>query len=400
MWNKPTGESDKLQKQLDHFVDDLDHLNESPGGHAGEGGLGELDDNDMSWLDSEPEGIDQESMLPIDDYAADLFEGESSTPERPFKFLFGLFVGSTASVLALLWFFWPNTDGPLLQQPQLAQNEHRVMAAVVPDEPVGESHGQAGDTPPATEHVAAEEPEAVSVPVVAHILPVITPEKKPVPVVAAVKKEIPESSNPAATGVQEQKQLLTVDVSLGVIRDAPGRDGKVLARLKKGTVVLTLFRQGDWYRVRFPDGRQAWGYKTIFAAAPAAPDSESTTQPAAADAVVPAAVVVPAPMIKPEVAAAAEAVRSEPEPVKPLSAGSLSNIRPADVNPASQTHTQQRQVLTINVDLGVIRDKPGKQGRVVARLKRGTPVMTLALEGDWYRVLLEGREVWAHRSIF
>ncbi|PIP02967.1 MAG: hypothetical protein COX55_02410, partial [Zetaproteobacteria bacterium CG23_combo_of_CG06-09_8_20_14_all_54_7] len=277
MWDKPTGESDELQKQLDHFVDDLDHLNELPGDHAGEAVSSELDDNDMSWLDVEQESIDRESTLPMDDYATDLFEGESSPPERPFKFLFGLFAGSTVSVLALLWFFWPNTDMPLLPS-QMTQDEQRENAPVVADESFAESQKQATTVLSATEQTATAESVAATLPVVT-----TAPDQIAAAVMAEQKAEHQDSSHHAAaatTTVPEQKQLLAVNVNLGLFRDAPGTHGKVIARLKRGTVVLSLYRQGDWYRIRFPDGRKVWAHSDILAATKNSSAAEEVAAPA------------------------------------------------------------------------------------------------------------------------
>ncbi|PJA31310.1 MAG: hypothetical protein CO187_10080, partial [Zetaproteobacteria bacterium CG_4_9_14_3_um_filter_53_7] len=65
-----------------------------------------------------------------------------------------------------------------------------------------------------------------------------------------------------ATEVVETK-LLTVTVRLGNIRSEPNPGAEVLFRLKKGTQVIALKREGDWLQVRIND-TLAWAHHSIF----------------------------------------------------------------------------------------------------------------------------------------
>jgi len=67
---------------------------------------------------------------------------------------------------------------------------------------------------------------------------------------------------PVATEVIEAK-VLTVTVKLGNVRSEPNSAAEVLFRLKQGTKVLTLKREGDWLQVRIKD-TLAWAHYSIF----------------------------------------------------------------------------------------------------------------------------------------
>ncbi|WP_018293597.1 SH3 domain-containing protein [Mariprofundus ferrooxydans] len=400
MWKKSTGESADMQNRLDHLVDELDHLDESFANHTYED---TSDESDMSWLDADDHGMQQGRDMPHADYSTDMFEGETQG-RRPFKFLFGLFAVSTSLMLALLWFFWPNTtdinssvsqsvaqhdvkatpDTPAALD---AADESTAVAQLSPD-PVEGKPAAAQDNPvPAN---AADVPEVASkkVEVTKNVAPLPAGIVKSQQHASAANQQ-PAVQAAANTAVEKdmQRQLLTVDVHLGLIRDAPGSQGKVVARLKRGTVVLSLFRQGDWYRIRFPDSREAWGNKAIFAVAKGEPAEQSTGQVSGSDTAVPVTASQPD--------TAADQAGANPSETTASSTDTASATASSEVK-----RVEQRQVLTVSVHLGIIRDAPGKHGKVVARLKQGTPVITLSRQGEWYRVLLAGREAWAHQSIF
>jgi len=64
---------------------------------------------------------------------------------------------------------------------------------------------------------------------------------------------------------QPVETILEIAPPIGRIRSEPGLQGKVVARLEHGSLVVALGRQGDWLRVRLSDNREAWAYKTIVA---------------------------------------------------------------------------------------------------------------------------------------
>ncbi|EAU53569.1 SH3 domain-containing protein [Mariprofundus ferrooxydans] len=399
MWKKSTEESADMQNRLDHLVDELDHLDESFANHTYED---TSDESDMSWLDADDHGMQQGNDMPHADYSTDMFEGEAQG-RRPFKFLFGLFAVSTSLMLALLWFFWPNTTD-INSSVSQSVAQHDVKAT--PDAPAAsgeadQSTAVAQSSPDPVEDKPAAQDNPV--PASAADVPEVAPKKVEVtknvaPLPAGIVKSQQQSSaanqqpavQPAAnTAVEKdmQRQLLTVDVHLGLIRDAPGSEGKVVARLKRGTVVLSLFRQGDWYRIRLPDSREAWGNKVIFAIAKGEPAEKSTGQVSGSGTAAPVTASQPD--------AAADQAGANSSETTASSTDTVSATANSEVK-----RVEQRQVLTVSVHLGIIRDAPGKHGKVVARLKQGTPVITLYRQGEWYRVLLAGHEAWAHQSIF
>jgi N-acetylmuramoyl-L-alanine amidase len=49
-------------------------------------------------------------------------------------------------------------------------------------------------------------------------------------------------------------------------RAQPGRRGRILAVLKRGTRVEVLEEKDDWFRVRLEDGREGWIAESVSAA--------------------------------------------------------------------------------------------------------------------------------------
>ncbi|EFO81763.1 hypothetical protein OSCT_0340 [Oscillochloris trichoides DG-6] len=72
------------------------------------------------------------------------------------------------------------------------------------------------------------------------------------------------SSTPTATPIPPQAEA-TINANL---RSGPSTNTAVVAVVRKGTQVGLLERQGDWYRVRTPDGTQGWMANTVLKIAP------------------------------------------------------------------------------------------------------------------------------------
>jgi Bacterial SH3 domain len=72
------------------------------------------------------------------------------------------------------------------------------------------------------------------------------------------------SAEPALEGdVTEASGRATVAWDVALIRSAPSRDGKVVARILSGTRVMVSGRRGDWYRIKYDaKGNQGWVYRT------------------------------------------------------------------------------------------------------------------------------------------
>lgn len=69
----------------------------------------------------------------------------------------------------------------------------------------------------------------------------------------------PEAAAQDKTSVTPASGKATVQWRTGLIREEPERDGKVVARLLTGAVVVVTGRTGEWYRVKYDDkGREGW----------------------------------------------------------------------------------------------------------------------------------------------
>jgi len=57
--------------------------------------------------------------------------------------------------------------------------------------------------------------------------------------------------------------VATVSWDTALVRTAPDRESKVVARVLSGTRVGVTGRSGDWYRVKYDaKGREGWVFRT------------------------------------------------------------------------------------------------------------------------------------------
>lgn len=80
---------------------------------------------------------------------------------------------------------------------------------------------------------------------------------------------LPAADEEAAAGAEEPEEAVaasgraTVGWEVALIREAPERDSKIVARILGGTRVAVTRRQGDWYRVKYDaKGREGWVFRT------------------------------------------------------------------------------------------------------------------------------------------
>lgn len=218
-------------------------------------------------------------------------------------------------------------------------------------------------------------------------------------------------------GTFNPHKFLTVTANIALIRTSPDH-GRIVSRLQKGTVVRVIAREGDWYRIRFPDGRIVWGHKDLFSADDAlvkqidAPAQDNENAVVSADVThasnsggaEPATtgksdlpVVETAAVVAPATAETAvdhtTSSSSAPTPVADAAAGNTFELPPAGVY-------SPNRFLVVAADIAVMRQSPG-EGKVVSRLKRGTMVRVIAREGDWFHIRFpNGRLVWGHKDLF
>ena len=161
-----------------------------------------------------------------------------------FNAMAAVFAVASIMIVAVSWYFWPTSHWnwpyvpPGAQQVDIAESVDSVEKIAI-TEPVASV--EAGDT-------EAEKSNLLNT-------------------ILAVN---PTGAGNKALPVQQNKLLDTlfkIVTPMGNIRSEPGIQGKVVARLEYGSLVVALGRQGNWFRIRLPDNREAWAYKTIVAPA-------------------------------------------------------------------------------------------------------------------------------------
>ena len=132
-------------------------------------------------------------------------------------------------------------------------------------------------------------------------------------------------------------KTMRISVNLGNVRIEPVAGTQIVARLTRDTPVLVLSRSGDWYEIQLGADQRGWAHETVLAAEPATPAKNG----------------------------------SEATP------------------------------LVVSVDVGNIRRDPHPKSQILYKLKQGSAVTRIHIEGEWYKVRLDnGVVAWAHQSIF
>jgi len=161
-----------------------------------------------------------------------------------FDALNALFTVSVAITLALPWLLWPAqylTPPDEQPVPHLADRAKSVAPTIIADA--------------ASDRAAPDKIKALNT--VLAINPAGAGSTK-----SSAGVEITETDAKQDSAVDK---LLKIVPPVGRVRDEPGLQGMVVAKLQHGTLVVKLGRQGDWFRIRLPDNREAWAYKTIVA---------------------------------------------------------------------------------------------------------------------------------------
>lgn len=80
---------------------------------------------------------------------------------------------------------------------------------------------------------------------------------------AAEEAAAPAGSAAPPTSITPASGMATVSWDTALVRSAPDRDSKVIARVLSGTRVGVTGRSGDWYRVKYDaKGREGWVFRT------------------------------------------------------------------------------------------------------------------------------------------
>lgn len=82
----------------------------------------------------------------------------------------------------------------------------------------------------------------------------------------------PSLSPPQPTPAQRVAKVVW---ELANLRDGPGLNFKVIGTVKKGTALSVLDEKGNWLKVRYEDGKEAWVSKLATSEAPKSEPSKS-----------------------------------------------------------------------------------------------------------------------------
>jgi hypothetical protein len=74
-----------------------------------------------------------------------------------------------------------------------------------------------------------------------------------------------QDKNSVETGLVGDREIRTVGISSGTLRDAPSLEASALGYLRRGERVTELKQNKDWCFVRRRDGSLGWVHKSLFA---------------------------------------------------------------------------------------------------------------------------------------
>jgi polysaccharide biosynthesis transport protein len=167
-------------------------------------------------------------------------------------------------------------------------------------------------------------------------------------------KEVAESNLKVLRGTEDREKYsqeslplrharLSVNVAAANLRSRPTTKSSILYKLKWGSEVALVKQKGDWYIVKFKDGSASWGHQSVF----------------------------------------------------------LSNGNTSESAAFSQTKGKAASKLSLNVDIGLVREKPSFESRKKYLLKKGCVVTVHEANGEWFLVeLKDGSLGWAHKTLF
>jgi SH3-like domain-containing protein len=88
----------------------------------------------------------------------------------------------------------------------------------------------------------------------------------------SVQPLAPASSRPGAVRVEPESRPMTVELpgethlvllKRSNIRSEPSTRSKVMATLRKGTIVVKVDESGDWFNVRLPSRETGWIFRQL-----------------------------------------------------------------------------------------------------------------------------------------
>lgn len=303
LFEHPNTETDEMQDHLDHFIEDVDHQFEAQQ---------EVDfDEAVSHLD------------PFEEDAGKIFHPESTVDHDEGaaygKLIMRALAGTILIIIVVVWFVWPS--GPMIP-PQPTVEIEVAETADQPDEAVQINHGSPLPEPEAeavalnppehlpttlpaaeVETIRSEEPDRATSD---EILPEAADRTMKVSVNRANVRMSPESGarviakltfgtpllavdeqgdwfevrlsqkngwihNSVVTEVKEAEKIapeetrsLVVTVDVGNFRRDPHPKSQIIYKLERGSEVLAIGSEGEWYHIRMRNGVQVWAHQSIF----------------------------------------------------------------------------------------------------------------------------------------
>ncbi len=151
------------------------------------------------------------------------------------------------------------------------------------------------------------------------------------------EKESPQEKLPS------RYAKLSVNVDTANLRSRATTESSILYKLTRGGEVDLVKQKGDWYIVKFKDGRASWGHQSLFIYNGKAPESKAF----------------------------------------------------------SRTNEKAESKVVLKFDIGLVREKPSFESRKKYLLNKRSIVTVHEAKGDWFLVELEdGSLGWAHRTLF
>lgn len=65
---------------------------------------------------------------------------------------------------------------------------------------------------------------------------------------------------------EASQESLYVKVLVARVRQAPNTESPILFRARRGDPVIVDQKQGEWYHIKHPDGREGWAHQKLFTA--------------------------------------------------------------------------------------------------------------------------------------
>jgi len=182
------------------------------------------------------------------------------------------------------------------------------------------------------------------------------------------------------------KNEATVKEASARVRKSPSLDSGILFRLKKGDKVLVTKTKDDWYHIRLKNGKTGWAHDSLFEEKIGYSESENTEESEK-------------PLLNSDIETSDN---SETKTSEILENSEALKNEISETPKTSEVLQDSGKKLTLNIDTGIIRERPSIYANVKTMIKKGDTVSVIAEKDDkWYQVQLnDGSTGWIHRRLF